>query len=163
MVVVIAEVGLTSVLTFVLVFGVAPGLFLRLLVLIYPRDDPRRRELVAQLYTLGRVERLLFVGEQFETALFEGTRQRLANLRRMRAGRGNTKDQGTSEEAHQEERWLIIRGVQRAWLSSAETDHTSIGELAKSGRLVTKWVRSDMGTRLETYVVHLDREEDDTA
>lgn len=78
----IPEIALTSALTFTLVFGFAPGFCLRLLVKIYPRDDARRRELVAELYTLGRVERLVFVGEQLETALFEGTRSRLAARRR---------------------------------------------------------------------------------
>ena len=84
MVVLIAELGLTGVLTFALMFGFAPGFVLRLLVLIYPKNDPRRQELVAELYTLGRVERLLFVGEQLETALFEGGRSRVAEMRRAR-------------------------------------------------------------------------------
>jgi hypothetical protein len=90
-VVVIAEIGLTSVLMFVLVFGVAPGFVLRLLVMLYPKDDPRRRELVAELYTLGHLERLLFVGEQFETALFEAIPARLA-ARRGRRPRGQSFD-----------------------------------------------------------------------
>jgi hypothetical protein len=53
-------------------FGFAPGFCLRLIVMLYPSEHPRRRELVAELYTMKRAERPLFVAEQLETALFEG-------------------------------------------------------------------------------------------
>lgn len=68
-------------LTVMLTLGFAPGFVLRLLVRIYPRDDPRRRELVAELYVLGYWQRLLFVGEQLETAIFEGFPRRLRRRR----------------------------------------------------------------------------------
>jgi hypothetical protein len=61
----------------VIVFGFLPGFTLRALVRIYPPDDPRRHELVAQLYVLNRIERPLFVAEQLETVLFEGVGARL--------------------------------------------------------------------------------------
>lgn len=70
-----------SVLLVILVFGFAPGFVLRLLVMIYPRDDPRRRELVAELYAQKRVERTLWVAEQLETVLFEGLPHRLTAVR----------------------------------------------------------------------------------
>jgi hypothetical protein len=77
-----------TLLVIVLMFGFVPGFVLRLLVMIYPRDAPRRDELVAQLYTLGRLERPLFVAEQLETVLFEGVPHRLRSwiraLRRWR-------------------------------------------------------------------------------
>jgi hypothetical protein len=78
-----------SLLFVVVVFGFAPGFLLRLLVKIYPKNDPRRQELVAQLYLLGRLERLLYVGEQLETVLFEGVPARARALRRRfrRAGK----------------------------------------------------------------------------
>lgn len=60
-------------LVFVLVvFGIAPGAVLRLFVRCYPKGDPRRRELVAELYAVPRIQRPLWVAEQMETALFEG-------------------------------------------------------------------------------------------
>ncbi|TDD03320.1 hypothetical protein E1181_20735 [Saccharopolyspora terrae] len=67
-----------------IVFGFAPGFVLRLLVLVYPKDDPRRTELVAQLYELSRLERLLFVAEQLETVLFEGFPHRVRSVLRSR-------------------------------------------------------------------------------
>ena len=63
------------------IFGIAPGFCLRIMVRVYPPKDPRRDELVAQLYTLGRIERLLFVGEQLETVFFEGFSARRAYQR----------------------------------------------------------------------------------
>jgi hypothetical protein len=77
--------GLGLVLLAVLVFGVVPGLVLRMLVLIYPKDDPRRRDLLADLYDAPFLERPLFVGAQFETVLFEGVPHRLRTLKRRGA------------------------------------------------------------------------------
>jgi hypothetical protein len=54
------------------VFGFAPGALLRLIVLAFPRDDPRRQELRAELYAVPRIERPFWVAEQLEVALFEG-------------------------------------------------------------------------------------------
>jgi hypothetical protein len=67
-----------SLLLVIVVFGFAPGFCLRLLVRAYPRSDPRRTELIAELYTVPRVERPLWVAEQLETALFEGLPHRLS-------------------------------------------------------------------------------------
>jgi hypothetical protein len=61
-----------------LVFGFAPGALLRLIVLAYPHDDPRRKELRAELYAVPRIERPIWVVEQMEAALFEGLGERLA-------------------------------------------------------------------------------------
>ncbi|MEU8636801.1 hypothetical protein AB0C38_31910 [Amycolatopsis sp. NPDC048633] len=60
-----------------LVFGFAPGLVLRVVVLIYPKDDPRRRELLAELYAVKRLEQPFFVAQQLETVLFEGVPHRV--------------------------------------------------------------------------------------
>lgn len=67
-----------------LVFGFAPGAVLRLIVLAFSRDDPRRRELLAELYAVPRIERPFWVAEQLEVALFEGLRGRLRNWRAQR-------------------------------------------------------------------------------
>jgi hypothetical protein len=56
----------------VLIYGFAPGFLLRLLVLVYEKDDPRRGELIAELYDVPRLERPFWVAEQFETAIFDG-------------------------------------------------------------------------------------------
>jgi len=46
------------------IWGFAPGALLRLIVLAFHRDDPRRHELVAELYAVPRVERPFWVIEQ---------------------------------------------------------------------------------------------------
>ncbi|MBV9143310.1 MAG: hypothetical protein JO115_20735 [Pseudonocardiales bacterium] len=73
-----------SLLMVVVVFGLAPGLCLRLIVLAYPRGDPRRAELIAELYAVPRIQRPLWVAEQLEVALFEGLGQRISAMRRRR-------------------------------------------------------------------------------
>ncbi|MBV9730295.1 MAG: hypothetical protein JO309_13000 [Pseudonocardiales bacterium] len=74
-----------SLLLGVVVFGLTPGLCLRLIVLAYPRGDPRRAELIAELYAVPRIQRPLWVAEQLEVALFEGLGHRLSAARRRRA------------------------------------------------------------------------------
>jgi hypothetical protein len=59
------------------VFGFAPGLVLRLIVLAFPRDDPRRKELLGELHAVPRFERPFWVAEQLEVALVEGLAPRL--------------------------------------------------------------------------------------
>jgi hypothetical protein len=51
----------------VLVFGFAPGVALRVIVLAF-RDDLRRKELLAELHTVPRLERPFWVAEQLEVA-----------------------------------------------------------------------------------------------
>jgi hypothetical protein len=60
-----------------LVFGFAPGAVLRMILLAFPRDDPRRHELLGELYAVPRIERPFWVAEQLEVALVEGLGQRL--------------------------------------------------------------------------------------
>lgn len=60
-----------------IVYGFAPGALLRLIVLAFPRDDPRRAELLAEVYAVPRLERPVWVFEQMEVALFEGLLGRL--------------------------------------------------------------------------------------
>jgi hypothetical protein len=67
-----------------LVFGFAPGAALRLIVLAYKREDPRRQELRGELCHIPRIERPFWVAEQLETALFDGLRGRLATWRAER-------------------------------------------------------------------------------
>lgn len=59
-----------------LIFGVAPGVLLRIISLAYRHDDPRRHEMVAELYAVPRWERPFWVLEQAEVALFEGLWER---------------------------------------------------------------------------------------
>ena len=71
----------------VVAFGFAPGFCLRLIVRAYPRGDPRRAELIAELYAVPRIQRPLWVAEQLEVALFEGLGHRVsAGIRQLGLG-----------------------------------------------------------------------------
>jgi hypothetical protein len=59
------------------VFGFLPGLVARLVALSFHKDDPRRRELVSEVYAVPRWERPFWVAEQLERALSEGIWERL--------------------------------------------------------------------------------------
>ncbi len=72
-----AVVSWPTLLLVLLVFGFAPGAVLRLIVLAYPKGDPRRDELLAEVYAVPRVERPLWVAQQLEVAIFEGLMDRL--------------------------------------------------------------------------------------
>jgi hypothetical protein len=77
-----------AVLVVAAVFGFAPGAALRFIVLAFPRSDPRRRELLAELRAVPRLERPIWVAEQLEVALAEGAAGRLARAwRRLAPGR----------------------------------------------------------------------------
>lgn len=71
--------GLTLV-----IFGFAPPFLLRLIVQMYPRDDPRRAELMAELRARPWRERPIWIAEQLETGLVEGLGHRLRERRRRR-------------------------------------------------------------------------------
>jgi hypothetical protein len=73
----------------VLAFGFFPGFVLRLFLLLYPKDDERRPELIAEVYVLPRWKRWLFVSEQMETAIFEGPAERRRRRRERVALRGS--------------------------------------------------------------------------
>jgi hypothetical protein len=72
-----------------LVFGLAPGAVLRLIVLLFPRDDPRRRELVGELYRVPWIERPIWVVGKLELALSEGLGGRLRKAIKHRGPRRN--------------------------------------------------------------------------
>jgi Uncharacterized protein conserved in bacteria (DUF2314) len=84
-------------LVILLVFGFAPGAVLRLIVLAFHRDDPRRRELLGELHGVPRWERPFWVFDQLEVALFEGIWERV-----LWAGAGRLYD-----------RWHLDSGVKR--------------------------------------------------
>ncbi len=54
-----------------LVWGLLPGLVLDVILRAYQQDDPRRRELRAELYAVPRWERPFWVFQQLEVALRE--------------------------------------------------------------------------------------------
>jgi hypothetical protein len=72
-----ALISWQSFVAALVVYGFAPGALLRLICLAFPRDDPRRHELRAELYAVPRPVRPFWVIEQLEVALFEGLGERL--------------------------------------------------------------------------------------
>jgi DNA-binding transcriptional MerR regulator len=76
------EVALWPLLLGLVLFGLLPGASLRLIVRIYPKGNPRRRELVAELYKIDYQKRLFFVAQNLELALFEGLPARWKSRRR---------------------------------------------------------------------------------
>lgn len=75
---------LTLVVVGVLVLALLPGLVLRILVRLYPPDDPRRTELMAELHAVPPDHRPTWVAQQIETALLDGLPARARQLRRKR-------------------------------------------------------------------------------
>ena len=76
-------------LSVLLLHGVAPGFVLRFLLLAYPPDHPRRRELLGELRGVPRHERPIWVASQIELAVCEGlgTRLRSWSIRRRKRRR----------------------------------------------------------------------------
>jgi hypothetical protein len=107
-------------LVVLLVFGFAPGILLRLIALAFHRDDPRRSELLAELYRVPRWERPVWVAEQLERALSEGLWERITwaatgrIIHRWRQGSGverNRQHPETFEIPDEEAKQAIEPGV----------------------------------------------------
>jgi hypothetical protein len=67
------------------VFGFLPGVVLRVIVLAFRRDDPRRAEILAERYAVPRWEQPFWVADQAQRALFEGLLERIRS--RLRTSR----------------------------------------------------------------------------
>jgi len=93
-------------------YGFAPWFTLRLTVLLYPRDHSRRRELIAELYTVPRLHRPFWVMEQLETALAEGLTVRLLRAVRDRYRRLSLPHFAAAG-------WMGYLAVQAAWMGRA--------------------------------------------
>jgi hypothetical protein len=75
----LAAVGAWPLLVVVvLVYGFFPGVFARLISLCFHREDPRRKELINEVYYVPRWERPMWVAEQFERAISEGLWERVS-------------------------------------------------------------------------------------
>ncbi len=75
---------LTLVVVGLLILALLPGFVLRILVRLYPPDDPRRTELIAELHAVPPYHRPTWVAQQIETALLDGLPSRARQLRRKR-------------------------------------------------------------------------------
>jgi hypothetical protein len=113
-----------------LAFGFAPILVLRLLVLVYPADDARRRELVAEVHCIPRVERLIWVSEQLATVLFDGF-----------TARRNARAAKQAAEAEERRRRFMIHAAEvtmgAAALSDSQESARHLGKSQMQGDLST--------------------------
>lgn len=82
------ESYLWPILLALVLLGLLPGATLRLIVRIYPKEHPRRRELVAELYIIEYHKRPLFVAQNLELALSEGLPARWKRRERRNAVAG---------------------------------------------------------------------------
>jgi hypothetical protein len=76
--------GVGTVLTTAALFGFFPKFMMHLIVLVYPPDHPRRRELPAELAALPHRNRLMWVGEQLATMFFDAVPARTRDVRARR-------------------------------------------------------------------------------
>lgn len=76
-----AVVSWRTLVVAMIVFGFAPGVVLRVIVRLYPKASPRRRELLGELPHVPWVERPFWVAQHLETALAEGVPARLRRVR----------------------------------------------------------------------------------
>lgn len=115
-----AVISWPTLLIVLVVYGFAPRLVLRLIVLAFQRDDPRRPELLAELDAVPRWERPLWVAEQLEVALIEGLGQRVLLaatgriIRRWHLGDGvirNREHPDTFDIPEDDEKALIQSGM----------------------------------------------------
>lgn len=67
------------------IFGLLPGVVTRLLARIYPTFDPRRLEMIAELYAVPRWDQPWWVAQQTERALHEGISARVKERRTARS------------------------------------------------------------------------------
>ncbi len=100
-----------SLLIALVAFGFAPGALLRVIVLAFRRDDPRRRELLAELPHVPRLERPFWVFEQLEVALFEGLLGRSAERIRSKRRNGGRFASFSATESYQTATWRWLSQI----------------------------------------------------
>ncbi|MCA1702817.1 MAG: hypothetical protein LC808_05920 [Actinobacteria bacterium] len=83
------------------VFGFAPRAVLRIVVLAWPSDHPRRQELLGELGAIDYWKRPIWLAEQLETAIFDGLHQRVRRRRvhRLAPGRAPNEPEDRDEAA----------------------------------------------------------------
>ncbi|MWB99035.1 hypothetical protein [Agromyces seonyuensis] len=109
----------------ILVWGFAPGVVVRLASLGFRRDDPRRKEMIAELYVVARWEQPIWAAQQLERSLTEGLFGRLAVWSRGRLW----------------DRWTLTDGVamNAEWPDTFEIpeqrhkDNVRVGDIVKLG------------------------------
>jgi hypothetical protein len=109
-----------SLLPVLFVLGAGPVFIVRLLVCLYPKDDPRRRELVAEMEHVAgltkALERWYWLANTFAVAICEGLPARRAA---RRAARVRKDAQGLIGPISLH----IVEGGEAKWVYSSDPDH----------------------------------------
>jgi hypothetical protein len=74
-----------TVIVFAVIFGLTPGFANRVLARAYPKEDPRRAEMIAELYSIPWVERWNWVFQNIERVIHEALPARVAEWLLARA------------------------------------------------------------------------------
>ena len=98
------------------VFGAAPGFCLRLILLAYRRSDPRRAELLAELYTVPYIQRPLWVAAQLEHAVCEGLGHRASEAIHQLTGRHQPRARTGIVLGRTALAWLALALTSLVWL-----------------------------------------------
>lgn len=123
-----AVASLQALLFACTLFGFCPRLLVRVASHAFPCTDPRRSEMVGELRHVPRLERPLWVFEQFEIALFEGLP---ARVRQARARRTASEDPvgvipvATDEQRDRHPEMSLLTPLQRAGISLLSPLHRS--------------------------------------
>lgn len=141
-----AVTGWQTLLTAILAFGLLPGVALRIAVTIYPREHPRRRELVAELHAVPRWERPFWVAEQLVTVAWEGIPERVRAVRLRLRGRATS-----SQETDADELYLLVSNNSRrdAYITALNTlslEHRRVLVMRIGQGMTAEEVAQQLGT-----------------
>jgi hypothetical protein len=91
----------------VVLLGAAPGIGARLISLMYAPGDPRRQELIAEVYVVPYHSRPIWLGQQLEVAVCEGLPDRWRDALASRAAcRWSLEDGEDLNRQHPDTFWL---------------------------------------------------------
>jgi hypothetical protein len=88
------------------VWGFAPGVVNRLIARMFPLGDPRRKEMVAELYEVPRWEQPFWVAQQLERGFSEGLPARLRRRRKLPGDLQRIRDRASYEDGL----WVELSG-----------------------------------------------------
>jgi len=95
-----------AVIVSLFLLGLVPNLFLRLIVKVWPKDDPVRKELLANLEALPAHRRPFYVLDQLLNAFTDGLHARLERARSHRSRPSREKS-----SLQRRERFSVLRAI----------------------------------------------------
>lgn len=156
----------------IFVYAVCPQWILRLLVRAYGRDDPRRYELLGEVYAVPYVRRPFWVAEQVETALADAAMPRLRwAIQGALEGRViNRWRLGDGEQRHQEypQSFWVPDAEEKAWIEPGDLVKLMFEQTWPGGIGERMWVRvtkvgpRNLEGRLDNHPVVIPRLEADS-